>query len=225
LDRNTITGLVLIFLIFVGWIYFTMPSKKELQQRKARRDSIAAVKKDSIMAAKQDSIQAAKADSAALAAQNAKAAKQDTAAVSGTKAGKKSPGKTLQNRGMFSRASLKDTSTVVVQTPLYRTTFTNVGAGPAAFTLRKYKTWNGHPVQLIRDTTHSAYNVGFMSSQNHNVDLDHLLFKQLTSGDSLRLKKGETKQLKYALNISAGRSIIYTYTFHGDSSNWPQHYI
>ncbi|NIU02120.1 MAG: hypothetical protein GWN01_14805, partial [Nitrosopumilaceae archaeon] len=45
MDRNTVTGLLLIFVITIAWAWFTMPSEEELAQRQAEQaaqDSIAA---------------------------------------------------------------------------------------------------------------------------------------------------------------------------------------
>jgi len=187
-----------------------MPSQKEMQQQKAKKahqDSIAAAKADS-----QAHQQAQQKPKAKVAGQHPDTATTRNAQPQGNKS--KS---TSQNFGIFSQASQRDTVNVVIQTPLYHTKFTNLGAGPATFTLQKYKTWNEKPVQMIGDTTRSAYNVGFLTSGNKNVDTDQLLFKQLTPGDTLQLKKGDTKKLTYALDVAKNKRILYTYTFHGDS--------
>lgn len=43
MDRNTITGLVLIVLILFGYQYLTMPSAEELARMQREQDSIAAL--------------------------------------------------------------------------------------------------------------------------------------------------------------------------------------
>ena len=43
MDKNTIFGLVLIFLILIGFSYLTRPSEAELQRAQEQRDSIARV--------------------------------------------------------------------------------------------------------------------------------------------------------------------------------------
>lgn len=42
MDKNTITGLVLIFLILIGFSYFTRPNEEQLKEIR-QRDSIARV--------------------------------------------------------------------------------------------------------------------------------------------------------------------------------------
>lgn len=211
MDRNTVTGLILILLTMVAWAYFTMPSEEELQRRQAlqqaRQDSIAAVQR---------------ADSIARAQQQ----EQTTTADTGEQAGEEPSqmatiteenGKGRPEMGIFGSASVQDTSSFIVNTPYYRATFTNVGAGPSQILLKDYETWDHKPVKMIKDTTESTYSLGFLTSENYNVETDQLVFEQLTPGDSLSLADGESAELRYALNISDSKRILYTYTINGSS--------
>src|SRR5699024_12355890 len=90
-------------------------------------------------------------------------------------------------------------------------------AGPAQIMLKKYDTWNQQPVRLIKDTTQSAYNMGFLTTGNFNVETDELLFEPLLDADSLVLSEGDSKELKYALNLGDNQRISSTYTVTGDS--------
>lgn len=186
----------------IVWAYVSMPSEQELQQRRAEQ-------------ARQDSIAAAQADSQQV--QNRRQAQPDTTEPADTQIAEAEDENIAPEMGMFSAASLNDTSYVTVSTPLYETKFTNVGAGPATFTLKEHKTWDQELIQIIRDTTRSAYTLGFLTNENYNVETNRLLFEQLTSGSSLQLQEGETQTLRYALNVSENQRIIYEYTFHGDS--------
>ncbi len=204
MDRNTVTGLILILLTMVAWAYFTMPSEEELQRRKAleqaRQDSIAAVQKQD-SAARNTAEKQEPADDRAPA--QATISEEDT-------------GKPAK-MGIFSAASVDDTTSFVVNTPVYRAEFTNLGAGPSQILLKNYETWDHKPVELMKDTSRSAYSVGFLSNENYNVETNQLLFERLTPGDSLSLAGGETAELKYALNLENNKRIIYTYTLNGDS--------
>lgn len=197
MDRNTVIGLSLIFAIMVAWFYFMAPSQEELQRRQAQQ-------------ARQDSL-------AALA--DTTAAQPDTLAEQQPSQPKKQhqlnpsePETEPGSMGIFAQANAKDTTETVVETPLYRAVFTNVGAGPAKFFLKGYNTWDNQPVQLINDTTKSAYSLGFLSQQNYNIETDQLVFKQLTDGHRFNLAKGDSLQLSYALNLPDGRRMTYTYT-------------
>ncbi len=190
----------------IAWAYFTMPSQEELQRRQAEQ-------------ARQDSIAAAQADTQQTQApreQTVDAENQDEAADTGMQT-LREEGARPQQMGMFGNASVDDTSTVTVDTPLYTATFTNVGAGPSQITLKEYETWDHQPVQLIRDTSRSAYSMGFLTSENYNVETEELVFEQLTPESTIAISNGNTAQLRYALNISDQQRIIYTYTFLGDT--------
>jgi YidC/Oxa1 family membrane protein insertase len=192
----------------VAWAYFTMPSEQELQQRQAEQ-------------ARQDSIAAAQADTQQTQTQPTQQAQQQAQQTTQTE---QPSGQTLradeeetQEMGMFSAASVADTSKLVVDTPLYSATFTNVGGGPSQITFKDYETWNHNPVKMIADTTQSAYSLGFLTSENYNVETDQLVFEQLTPGQSLSIAEGDSSQVQYALNVSENKRLVYTYTLYGDS--------
>ena len=189
----------------LAWAYFSLPGEEELERRKAqqaRQDSIAAVQADSQARANQQQAQAA-----------------DTAGndEAGAQMSESKDEEDPQQMGIFSRASVQDTTYLTIDTPMYHSKFTNAGAGPATFTLKDYKTWDQKPIQLIADTTRSAYTLGFLTSENYNVESEDLLFEQVTPQQSVTLEEGETKQIQYALNIAEGKRILYTYTVRGDS--------
>lgn len=208
MDRNTVTGLVLIFLVMLAWGYFSMPGKKkraQMRAKQAQQDSLAQVKKDSI------NQQTARAPADTLSNKSKSNNKQFH---------KQQPGQQASKGSIFAQASVGHESTVVIKTPLYKTTFTNQGAGPLAFTLLKHETWDGQPVQMLTDTTKSAYTLGFLTTNNYNVETRNLLFKQVTSKDTIRVKEGEKAQLKYVLPVDANSKLVYTYTFYGGSYNF-----
>lgn len=189
----------------IAWAWFSMPTQEELERRKTEQ-------------ARQDSIAAIQADSQAQANQQQQAQAADTSTSDkGTQVGESQDEDAPQPMGMFSRASQQDTSAIMVETPLYRSKFTNLGAGPATFTLKEYETWDHKPIQMIDDTTRSAYTLGFLTDENYNVETEKLLFEQITPGQSLTLQESDTTQLKYALNITDDKRILYTYTLYGDA--------
>jgi len=193
----------------VAWAYFTMPSEEELQRRRAeqaRQDSIAAVQADSQTQANQQP------------PQQGRAVEQDEESAT-TQQTLREDTETRAEMGMFTAASIADTAELKVETPLYSATFTNVGAGPSQITFKDYETWDHKPVKMISDTTQSAYSMGFLTSENYNVETEELVFKQLTPGKSLTVGEGDSTQVQYALDLSDNRRLLYTYTLFGDSHN------
>lgn len=189
----------------VAWAYFTMPTEQELRERQAeqaRQDSIASVQADSQQAPQPENEStdqtADQSDSDSL---SVKAEAQDEG----------------QEMGAFSAANVTDTSEVAVETPLFTATFTNVGAGPAQIMLKRHETWDHKPVYMIKDTTESAYSLGFLTNENYNVETDELVFELLTPTEDIVLEEGESQELQYALNVSDSQRLVYTYTLSGDS--------
>jgi len=183
----------------LAWFYFMAPSQEELQKQRveqARRDSLAAL-----------------ADTAATQPSQQADTLQE---VQGPQHALKSSEEEPSSMGIFADASQKDTVYTTIETPLYRAEFTNVGAGPAKFTLKQYMTWDDQEVQMIQDTTRSTYALGFLSQQNYNIETNELVFKQVTPENTISLNKGDTKQLSYELPLKDGRKLVYTYTFHSD---------
>lgn len=196
MDRNTVIGLILIFFIMMGWAWWSMPDEETLQRQRDERalqDSLARIEQELQLQAEQES-------------------EEPQAAMPGTDGGAAA----APEVGIFRMDEVTDTLRTVVRTPRYEAEFTNLGAGPAIYKLRNYDTWEDEPVQLISDTTRSAYVLGFLSNQNYNIETDQLLFHQLTETDVIDIEGEEEASLSYVLSLDNGGSITYTYTFHAD---------
>ena len=199
MDRNTITGLLLIFAITIVWAFYSMPSEEELQQQQQQQ-------------AIQDSIAAAQARERGI---------EDPADPETSRVNRPDRIIVQENEevilGAFQNANYQDTVRTVVSTPHYEAVFTNLGAGPAKFTMTDYNSWDGEPMQIIRDTSRSVYSLGFLSSENYNIESNTILFEPLSSTDQLNISENESGQLSYRLRLDDDSQIIYTYTFHGDN--------
>jgi len=205
LDRNTLTGLILIVILMMAWFYFSMPTEEQLQRQRAeqqRQDSIAQLEKQRDTAAPDE-----REPTGETTTQLPDRDRQPTAKKEAKKV----------EMGIFDDTGVTDTSLVTVETPLYNVTFTNVGAGPAKMVLKDYKTWDKKPVQLMSDTSRSAYSIGFLSNDNYNVDTKNLLFRQVTDRNYIEVNEGETAELKYELNVGDGKRIVITYLFFADT--------
>jgi len=67
MDKNQITGFVLIFLVLIGFTYFSQPSKEQLEQQKHDNDSIALAEANKTAQEQQEKAQKVLDDSLALA--------------------------------------------------------------------------------------------------------------------------------------------------------------
>ncbi|MDR9419280.1 membrane protein insertase YidC [Gracilimonas sp.] len=203
MDKNTVTGFVLIFLLMLGWFYFTMPSEEELarqRQEQATQDSLAQIEQN-----RQDSLeQVAQPEEAEPERQETNISEEQD--------------EVAEVKGLFANSPVTEEKELKVSTPLYDVTFTNRGAGPSSFLLNEYLTWNRRsPVQLIDDTTRSAYNIGFLSTENYNVETQNILFEQVTRGSSINIAAGEQREVRYELDLDDGRRVIITYVLNGNN--------
>ncbi|MEX1269860.1 MAG: membrane protein insertase YidC [Balneolaceae bacterium] len=200
MDKNTVTGLLLIFVITMAWAFYTMPGEEDLQQQRLEQ-------------ARQDSIAAAQAER-----------QQDDPVVEDTEqAAPTSPQtetseprgqETLSAMGVFREASYPDTVKTVIRNSLYEIELSNLGAGPVKYVLLGHNTWDQNPVQMIRDTSRSTYSLGFLSTQNYNIETDELLFEPLFDDEVIEISSDESAELSYQLNLGDGSRIVFTYTFH-----------
>lgn len=198
MDKNTVTGLLLIFILTIAWAWFTMPSQDELErqrQEQIRQDSIAAAQVEEDTADQQEPV----ADQVPRQPQTNEPDEP-----------------TAPSMGVFEEAGISDTSYATVRTPLYEIKLTNVGGGPSKYTLLGHKTWDQEEVQMIADTSRAAYSLGFLSFQNYNIETDHLLFEPLFDQNEFDLSGDESVTVSYRLPIEANSSIVFNYTFYAD---------
>ncbi|MCC5942817.1 MAG: membrane protein insertase YidC [Balneolaceae bacterium] len=202
MDRNTVTGLLLIFVITIAWAWSTMPSQEELERREAERiaaqDSIAA-----IQAQQQPGIEDADTVGTEPTEREVEISEQEETT--------QTPARAL---GTFAAASISDTLTTVVRTPLYEIELSNVGAGPVKYTLLEHRTWDQFNVQMLTDTLRSAYSLGFLSHQNYNIETNELVFEPLHETGIFELADDESINIGYRLALDDDSEIRFTYTFH-----------
>jgi YidC/Oxa1 family membrane protein insertase len=122
--------------------------------------------------------------------------------------------------GMFENIGHPDTLYTTVITPLFEIKLTNLGAGPAKYTLLGHNTWDQELVQMIADTSRSAYSLGFLSQQNYNIETDDFLFEPLFDESVIELSLNESVQLSYRLQINDNSSIVFNYTFYADQYSY-----
>jgi len=185
------------FGIMMAWFVYMTPSDEEIQRMREQqqvRDSIRALQAEQGFLPDEDDIRGP--------------------AFRGTTPDRQ---QVLESMGVFADSGVADTLLYTIETPFYSAVFTNLGAGPVVFELARYDRWDGTPVQLIADTTRSAYSLGFVSAQNYNIETNQLLFAQQNPGEFTRLAEGQRHELRYALELEDGSRLIYIYTFNGDN--------
>jgi YidC/Oxa1 family membrane protein insertase len=185
------------FGIMMAWLFYMTPSEEEIQRLRDERRV-------------QDSIRSIQADQGFLPEDDDRLGPAFRGATPDRQ-------QVLESMGVFADSGVVDTLFYTIETPFYSVVFTNLGAGPVVFELAQYDRWDGTPVQLIADTTRSAYSLGFVSAQNYNIETNQLLFAQQNPGDFTRLVEGQRQELRYVLELEDGARLIYAYSFNGDN--------
>lgn len=188
----------------LGWFYFTLPSEEELAEQRreaAMQDSLAQIEQT---LNDQPVPEETRQPSSSSTTQERQPQIVDRNAT-----------QEIPSAGMFSSGQDSVQKEFTIETSLYTVVFNSKGAGPSKFTLKDHKTWAGQPIQMIDDTTRSAYNTGFLTTENYNVETRNMLFTQETLGSSFAVEDGEARELTYSLDVGDGREVVYTYTIIG----------
>ena len=186
------------FAIMMAWFFYMAPDQEQLEQiRQEQRiqDSLRALQTEQMVTEGRDSLGLT------------------TPSFTGTDA--ESTPDVMSQFGVFGQNLAQDTLIYTVNTPKKQIQFSNLGAGPVKIQLKEYQKWDETPVQMIADTTRSAYSLGFVSTQNYNIETDQLLFTQLTEGSRVSIEEGQTS-VSYALTLPEGQRVIFTYTVNAD---------
>ena len=161
MNKKSILGIVLIFGIFVGYMWWVAPSKEEIAERQRVNDSIRQAYADSVACA--DSVAAVKVHLDSLAMQGDSNARRQ-----------------LQmnehgDMGVFNGSAYGDTVNVTVKNELMTVSFTNMGAQVREVVLGKYTTYDSMPLQLITPADDNM-NLIFSTEDTRVINTKDLVF-------------------------------------------------
>jgi YidC/Oxa1 family membrane protein insertase len=220
MDKNTITGFVLIFLILVTFSYYNRPSEEQLAAAKRQNDSIAQVELN-------------KAQMAEIQAKIDKSAVENKISnVPGdTISGDNNELKSLY--GVFSDKAKGVEKFYIIENNLMKLKISNKGGKVYSVELKGYKRFNGEPLILF-DGGDNRFGLNFFS-QNKSIQTDQFFFTPslqdtllTVSGPAVSKGKegrekfnvdGEAgaKSLSMLLDAGNGVSIEYAYTLKHNS--------
>ena len=161
MNKKSIIGIVLIFAIFVGYMWWIAPSKEEIAERQRVNDSIRQAYMDSVAYA--DSVAAVKAHLDSLAMQG------DTSAQRQLQRNQRG------DMGVFNASAVGDTVNVTVKNELMTVNFTNMGAQVREVILGKYNTYDSLPLQLITPADDNM-NLIFSTEDTRVINTKDLVF-------------------------------------------------
>ena len=215
MDRNTITGLILIFVILFTFSYFNKPSEKDIELLRLKNDSIAM----------------------AESAKARESAKQIE--LSAIKPGiSQADSTTVQNEltnlyGVFSVAAKGEEKFVTLENNLMKVVLSNKGGKIYSVELKDYKRYNGKPLILF-EGEENRFGLNFFS-QNKSIQTDQFFFQpsvkeNLITVAGTKVPKGKEGRENYnksnpgdsksvSMRLDAGNNVFieYVYTLKNNS--------
>ncbi len=215
MDKNTIAGLVLIFVILFTASYFNKPSEKEIENLRIKADSINMAE-------------------AAKAREVTKQAEISTIQPIISKSDSSTVQNDLTNLyGVFASAAKGEEKFITLENNLMKVIISNKGGKIFSVELKDYKRYNGKPLILF-EGEENHFGLNFFS-QNKSIQTDHFFFQPSIKEDLLTVSgakvpkgkegrekfntdiPGDSKSVSMLLDAGNGVSIEYVYTLKHNS--------
>ncbi len=174
MDRNSVTGFILIAAILIGYTWYTMPSAEQQALEQRTRDSLAQVDMEQRALEAERSLRE-------RGAPDPDAPTSSTATLSATDTTDQALADSLRNAaslqrlGVFSAASEGTTDDVTIENERMQVSFRTHGAAPSVIRLKEYSTYPGTPLYLT-DPDSSEYEFRFFLG-NLDLSTNDLHFK------------------------------------------------
>ena len=191
MDKKSIIGLVLIFAIFVGYMFWVAPSKEEMAERQRVYDSTMQANLEAQRI--EDSIVAAKAlqDSLLMAG--------DTTLVQGAV-------RKVSDMGAFNAAAQGEARVITVSNNCMTMEFNTLGARVDRVVLADYLTYDSNELVLITPSEENM-NLVFSTEDNRVVNTKDLIFTPYIYGKAAEnnewtVKKGDSLTISFRAEVA-----------------------
>lgn len=188
MDKNTITGFILMFAVLAGYFYYTKPTDEEIAARRRYQDSIQQVQLEQ--------------QKAEIASQQSVVAVFDENDADSVKL-EKSQGK----YGEFAAAGMNAESTISLENELVKVDLTTKGAQVYSVVLKSYEDRYGNPLTLFKGND-SKFNIELNTVSNRILQTKDLNFAVRKTSDS---------SVVMSLATTNGGSLDFTYVLPANS--------
>ncbi|MBN2637365.1 MAG: membrane protein insertase YidC [Prolixibacteraceae bacterium] len=212
MDKRSIIGIVLIFVVLVVFSIINKPSEEQIEAAKQRRDSIAQVEANKAL------LQQQQAEERIIAEETANDSVDSNAELL----------KKADQFGVFGNAAIGDEEFYTLENNLVKVTFSNKGGKISSVELKDYRTHDSLPLILF-EGPETVYSLNFWS-QNRQIKTEELFFNASTADRDIiisgpEVKKGSEGKIKFnsenpggvesiafRLEVSPGKYLEYVYT-------------
>ncbi len=213
MDKKSIIGIALIFVILVVFSMLNQPSKEEVEAARRKQDSIAQVETEKALAAQ-------------MAAETQK--NKEVENSSDTLSQQEIEQKKTDEFGVFGGSVEGEEQFYTMENNLMKITFSNKGGRIYSVELKGYKTYEGKPLILF-DGPDTKFSLNFFA-QNRSIQTEQFFFKPMSSEKNVevtgpQVKKGSEGKIKFneenpggkesrtfRLEVEPGKYIEYVYT-------------
>ncbi|HTX19486.1 MAG TPA: membrane protein insertase YidC [Bacteroidota bacterium] len=190
MDKQTTFGFVLIALVLMIWMWWSSPRPSQHPAAKENTEQ------------RSDSLQAPP--------QAQPKVEPKTAPEQSTPAEADTLGK------FFARSATGTEQFITIETDLYTAVVSTKGAVIRSFELKKYKTWDQYPVQLVENTAVGDFSLLFNTTDGKLINTKGLYFHPATATSGARLVHNDEYSVDLILQTPTGR-IVKTLQFKNGS--------
>ena len=198
MDKNSITGIIIIAVILIGYSFFTKPSKEEIAQRQHTADSIRVVRQY------EDS-------------QREKAYQADSVSKETAESAKSSSGVSdrsdKRDYGIYSSLEQGSDSLYVLENSKLKLSISKKGGRPYTLELKEFQTWDSLPLILF-DGDSTVFGLEFFSDGKH-INTNNLYFEKTGVETNLNGENNPVS-LVMRLPVESGAFLEYSYTLNPD---------
>lgn len=187
MDKNTITGFILIILVFIGFFFLNRPSKEQIEAQRRYQDSIANIRQSQI-----------EEQQAVIQKQSEEAEKFEA------------PDSVQQTRiaakfGDFAGAAEGTEDFITLENDLLTLELTTKGGRIHSVQLKKYTDYKKNPLILFKDDD-VRFSLTMVTGNNRVINTDDLFFESINTNSmetTLRLKAGNDSIIDFVYRLHA----------------------
>lgn len=191
MDKNQVTGLILLAILFVVYFKFFSPEAPVPQPETGRQETVenrADTAGSPAIISPSDTLNVAKRDSLVTRDQERKF-------------------------GIFGPAASGEEKEVIVENEVMRVVFQSRGGEIKEVQLKEFKAYGGKPLILLDEE--SADFQYLVNVSDRQVDMGELYFN--TTSENAIIAEGDSAVVVFNLTLPQGRTVSKTYVIHGDS--------
>lgn len=197
MDRNTVTGFLLIGLLLIGYTYYNQQTVQE---------QVEADKASLLDSTKNIQAPVSYLDTSANSTPHKEemiSELRDTNVVSA---------QLVQKHGVFAAFASGKEEFIEVENEDFKILFSSKGASIQKVELKKFKTFDDKPL-VLTDKDLATRNLQFYLSSNKEINTKDLYFS--ASKSSINISGEEKASLSFKIDLGSGKSIEQVYTFEG----------